>query len=68
MKQKFKQTEIGMIPEDWEIIHNPHFNRVGFDTVRTNAGLNSFTISPSKWIEETNCPRVEMLTDYGRII
>jgi len=38
----------------WEKIHNPHFNRVGFDTVRSNAGLNSFTISPSKWIEETN--------------
>lgn len=38
----------------WEKIHNPNFNRVGFDTVRLNAGLNSFTISPSKWIEETN--------------
>ncbi len=30
----------------WEKIHNPNFNRVGFDTVRSNAGLNSFTISP----------------------
>ncbi len=38
----------------WEKIHNPNFNRVGFDTVRSNAGLNSFTISPSKWIEVTN--------------
>jgi len=36
----------------WEKIHNPNFNRVGFDTVRSNAGLNSFTLSPSKWIEE----------------
>lgn len=31
----------------WEKIHNLSFNRVGFDTVRANAGLNSFTISPS---------------------
>ncbi len=38
----------------WEKIHNFKFNRVGFDTVRLNAGLNSFTISPSKWIEKTN--------------
>lgn len=37
----------------WEKIHNPMFNRVGFDTVRMQAGLNSFTISPSKWIEIT---------------
>ena len=38
----------------WEKIHNLNFNRVGFDTVKSNAGLNSFTISPSKWIEKTN--------------
>ncbi|MBS3168533.1 KilA-N domain-containing protein [Candidatus Woesearchaeota archaeon] len=38
----------------WEKIHNPNFNRVGFDTVRLQSGLNSFTISPSKWIELTN--------------
>lgn len=25
-----------------EIIHNPNFNRVGFDTVKSSAGLNSF--------------------------
>ncbi|MFH1711117.1 MAG: KilA-N domain-containing protein [Nanoarchaeota archaeon] len=38
----------------WEIIHNPGFNRVGFDTVRSQTGLNSFTISPAKWIETTD--------------
>lgn len=38
----------------WESIHNEHFNRVGFDTVRLNSGLNSFSISPSKWVEKTN--------------
>ena len=48
----------------WEKIHNPHFNRVGFDTVRSNAGLNSFTISPSKWIEETNA--IGLISKSGR--
>lgn len=48
----------------WEIIHNPNFNRAGFDTVRFNSGLNSFTISPSKWIEETNA--IGIITKSGR--
>lgn len=48
----------------WEKIHNPTFNRVGFDTVRSNAGLNSFTISPSKWIDETNA--IGIISKSGR--
>ena len=48
----------------WERIHNPHFNRVGFDTVRINAGLNYFTISPSKWIEVTNA--IGIISKSGR--
>src|SRR3989339_1946629 len=48
----------------WEKIHNPNFNRVGFDTVRSNAGLNSFTISPSKWIGETNA--IGIISKSGR--
>ncbi len=48
----------------WEKIYNPNFNRVGFDTVRLKAGLNSFTISPSKWIEETNA--IGIVSKSGR--
>ena len=48
----------------WEIIHNPNFNRVGLETVRSNAGLNSFTISPSKWIDETNA--IGIISKSGR--
>ena len=48
----------------WEKIHNPAFNRVGFDTVRLSAGLNSFIISPSKWIEETNA--IGIISKSGR--
>lgn len=38
----------------WEKLYNPNFNLVEFDKVRGEAGLNSFTLSPAKWIEKTN--------------
>lgn len=37
----------------WEKINNPNFKGVEFDTLRVQAGLNSFTLSPNKWIELT---------------
>lgn len=37
----------------WESLHNPSFNRVQFDTFKTEAGLNRFIMTPSKWIEQT---------------
>jgi len=36
-----------------ESLHNPSFNRVQFDTFRTEAGLNRFVMTPSKWVEHT---------------
>ena len=38
----------------WEQMNNSNFNRVEFDTVKNEAGLNSFLMSPKKWIETTN--------------
>ncbi|MBE0469888.1 MAG: KilA-N domain-containing protein [Methyloprofundus sp.] len=38
----------------WEQINNPDFKGVEFDSFRNQAGLNSFTLSPTKWIENTN--------------
>lgn len=38
----------------WERINNPDFKGVEFDSFRSEAGLNSFTMSPNKWIESTN--------------
>ena len=37
----------------WESLHNPSFNRVQFDTFRSEAGLNRFVMTPSKWVEQT---------------
>ena len=38
----------------WETMHNPDFKPVEFDRFRKEAGLNSFTMRPQKWIEATN--------------
>ena len=37
----------------WEKIHNPAFNGLEFETFKTQAGLNSFSMTPRKWIEAT---------------
>jgi hypothetical protein len=37
----------------WEKINNPNFKGVEFDSFKNQAGTNSFTLSPSKWIEAT---------------
>lgn len=38
----------------WEIVNNPNFKRVEFDTFKNESGSNKFKISPQKWINETN--------------
>ena len=38
----------------WESIYNPNFKPVEFDGFRKQAGLNSFVMTPKKWIESTN--------------
>ena len=37
----------------WEQIYNPGFKPIEFDRFKSQAGLNSFTLSPKKWIEAT---------------
>ncbi len=34
----------------WERINNPNFKGVEFDAVRSQAGLNSFSLTPKRWI------------------
>lgn len=38
----------------WEQLHNPKFKGLEFDTFKKQAGLNSFSLTPKKWIEATN--------------
>jgi hypothetical protein len=37
----------------WEQIHNPDFKGLEFETFRKQAGLNSFSLTPRKWIDAT---------------
>lgn len=48
----------------WEVLNNPNSNRVQFDTVRSEAGLNRFTMTPGKWIESTDA--VGIVSKAGR--
>ena len=48
----------------WETLNNPNFNRVQFDTFRNEAGLNRFTMTPSKWIESTGA--IGIVSKAGR--
>ena len=38
----------------WEKVHNPDFNSVEFDRIKSVAGLNSFRLSAKEWIESTH--------------
>ncbi len=37
----------------WEQLNKPNFKPVEFDGFKKQAGLNSFTLTPSQWIEKT---------------
>ena len=48
----------------WEMIHNPNFKVVEFDHFRMQAGLPTFVISASEWIEKTNA--IGIIVKKGR--
>lgn len=47
----------------WEQLNNKHFKGVEFDSYLAEAGSNAFTLSPSKWIENTNA--IGLITKSG---
>ena len=38
----------------WEQINNPHFKPVEFDGLRNQSGLNSFSLTPKRWVATVN--------------
>ena len=48
----------------WEQLHNPEFNRVKFEAVKSEAGLNRFVMTPTKWIEQMKA--IGMTSKAGR--
>ena len=48
----------------WESLNNTNFNSVEFDRIKFEAGYNSFTLSPKKWISLTNA--IGIISKSGR--
>jgi len=48
----------------WESMNNQDFKGVEFDTFRKEAGLNSFTLTPKKWVEATGA--IGIISKSGR--
>jgi len=48
----------------WEELYNPDFKGNEFVTFKTQAGLNSFNLTPRKWIETTNA--IGIISKAGR--
>ena len=48
----------------WEQMFNPNFKGDDTDTFRKEAGLNSFNLTPKKWIKSTNA--VGIISKAGR--
>lgn len=48
----------------WEKLNNPRFKSVEFDGFKNEAGNNTFVLSPSKWILQTNT--IGLISRQGR--
>jgi len=48
----------------WESIYNPNFKPLEFEGFRKQAGLNSFVMTPKRWIEATNA--IGIISKSGR--
>lgn len=48
----------------WESLYNPNFKPIEFEGFKKEAGLNAFTLSPTKWINTTNA--IGILSKSGR--
>jgi hypothetical protein len=48
----------------WEQIYNPNFKTVEFDGFKKESGLNSFVLTPKKWIQSTNA--IGIISSSGR--
>lgn len=48
----------------WEHFHNPEFNYLEFEAIEREAGLNSFVLTPKRWVEQTGAKGI--VTKQGR--
>lgn len=50
MRSKSTVSFLGL----WETIHNPGFNYLEFEAIKSEAGDNGFVMTSKRWIESTN--------------
>jgi hypothetical protein len=48
----------------WEQLNNPDFNSIEFDGIKNQAGTNSFSLTPKRWIEATHA--IGIISKTGR--
>ena len=48
----------------WEKINNPNFNSIEFDGFKSQAGSNSFSLTPKRWVSQTNA--IGVISKAGR--
>ena len=48
----------------WEVLHNPDFKRIDFDTFKEDAGTNAFVFSIRNWTDELGA--IGLFTKSGR--
>lgn len=48
----------------WEELNNPNFKGVEFDSFKSHAGENAFTLSPQQWVKATNA--IGIVSKSGR--
>ena len=60
MRSKSTVSFLGL----WEALHNPNFNCLEFEAIKTEAGENGFVLTPKRWIGSTNA--IGMVSKQGR--
>ena len=48
----------------WERLHNPNFKGIEFETFKKQAGMNSFSLTPKKWVDATSA--IGVISKAGR--
>ncbi len=48
----------------WENLYNPNFKHIEFDVFKNQAGANSFSLTPKRWIESVNA--IGLINKSGR--
>ena len=65
MRSKSTVSFLGL----WETIHNPGFNYLEFEAIKSEAGDNGFVMTPKRWIESTNAKVIgKRINENGKLV